>query len=140
DVLAVQSIDGDDRDLGVSFVVNLPASVLDLGLGPWVENGSKVGAVSWGLKRRDGFCPGRNARDQQYRGQAGSCASTHSQIVQDRPIHYPQPLSFRRGARSANGGICCPLCDGPCNPDPRLASMASPSLRISARQRGSFTL
>ena len=113
DILAVQSINCYEGDLRVRFFVQLAANVLDLGLGRWVQDVSKVVDVTGRLKLRDGFCLGENARDQQKGGQAGSCASTHSRIVQDRRSRYR---------------------------DPSLASMASPSLRVSVRQPAPFTL
>jgi len=84
DIRAVERIDGNNGDLGMSFFVNLAAKVFDLRFGGLIEDAGEIVDIAGGLELRDGLGPGNDGqRYSEQRDQTEFRAQTHSKIVQE---------------------------------------------------------
>ena len=80
---AIQCVDGDDRDLGMSLLVDLGTDVGHLRNGGGIQNVCEIVDISGRLQLGDRLGPRPCAQRKQGSGQAQSQAPIHSQIVQD---------------------------------------------------------
>jgi hypothetical protein len=106
DVGAVERVDGDQRDLGVGFLLNLPADVVDLGDRVLVEDVGEVVDVAGGLELGNGLGERGEAQQHGNRCQTKSHAQGHRKIVQERGEVIANAAFWGKAIRDEKIAMC----------------------------------